>query len=252
VKKNIILLSFALLTICCQNINAQSISGFVLNEKNEPIPFVNIFVRETSSGTSSAADGKYFLTLNPGSYRLVVSAIGYENKKLEVIIGDGTLKKNIYLKSSDIALNELVVKAKRKDPAVEIIQLAIKNRDKYQSQIKSFKSDVYIKATEVVDEKERKRRAKAQVVETEDGGEALDIFGKEKSEQARKFGRISLMEVQLIGTKKNEQVIYLMAPKQDYLFQLMESLISTFTKTLSTCRRSWKFRLFPQLAELPY
>lgn len=182
----------------CFSAWGQSISGFVLNEKNEPVPFVNIFVRETSSGTSSDINGKYYLAITPGSYHFVISAIGYETKKLDVVIGDGPMKKNIYLKASDIALEELVIKAKRKDPAVEIIQLAIKNREKYQSKIQSFKSDVYIKATEVIDEKERNRRAKVTIEETEDG-EALDVFGKEETEnkKALNFGKISLMEVQL-------------------------------------------------------
>ncbi|MGB3466028.1 MAG: DUF5686 and carboxypeptidase regulatory-like domain-containing protein, partial [Cyclobacteriaceae bacterium] len=180
--------------------DAQSISGFVLNEKNEPVPFVNIFVRETSSGTSTDATGKYYLAITPGSYHFVISAIGYENKQLDIVIGDGPQQKNIYLRSSDIALEELVIKAKRKDPAVEIIQLAIKNRDKYQSAIQSFKSDVYIKATEVIDEKEKKRRAKVQVTESQEGeAETLDLFSKEETatKEAIAFGKISLMEVQL-------------------------------------------------------
>lgn len=195
-KKLSTVIVFLLLFAGSSDTFAQSISGFVLNEKNEPVPYVNIYVREISSGTSTDINGKYYLTLIPGPYQFVISAIGYETKQLDIVIADGPLKKNIYLKSSDIALNELVIKAKRKDPAVEIIQLAIKNREKYQSQIQSFKSDVYIKATEVIDEKEKKRLAKASVVETEDG-EALDIFAKEQSENAKKFGKISLMEVQL-------------------------------------------------------
>ena len=187
----------SLMTLSFGDVQAQSISGFVLNEKNEPVPFVNIYVREVESGTASEINGKYFLTLVTGEYQLVVSAVGYETKQLNIVIGDGPLKKNIYLKSSDIALNELVVRAKRRDPAVEIIQLAIKNREKYMTSIASYKSEVYIKATEVIDEKERKKRARAELVESEDGSEALDLFGKEQNEQARRFGRISLMEVNL-------------------------------------------------------
>ena len=177
-------------------VSGQSISGFVLNEKNEPVPFVNIFVKELESGTATDINGKYFLTMITGEYQLVVSAVGYETKQFNVVIGDGPLIKNIYLKSSDIALDELVIKAKRKDPAIEIIQLAIKNREKYMSTISSFRSEVYIKATEVIDEKERKRRAKAQLVTTDDS-ESLDLFAKEKSEQQKRFSKISLMEVQL-------------------------------------------------------
>ena len=187
----------SLITFSFGTAQAQSISGFVLNEKNEPVPFVNIYVRELESGTASDINGKYFLTMITGEYQLVISAVGYETKQLNIVIGDGPLKKNIYLKSSDIALDELVIKAKRKDPALEIIQLAIKNREKYMSSISSFKSEVYIKATEVIDEKERKKRAKANIVEASEDMESMNLFPDEKSEQARRFSKISLMEVQL-------------------------------------------------------
>ncbi len=176
---------------------SQSISGFILDDQNQPVPFVNIYVRELSSGTSSDANGKYFLNIAPGSYQMAVTAVGYETKQLNIVIHDSPVKKNIYLRTSDIALNEIVVKAKRKDPAVEIIQNVIKNREKYLSQIASFKSEIYIKATEIIDEKERKRRVAKAAIRIESQEDSGDVFEKEKLERENEFNKISLMEVQL-------------------------------------------------------
>jgi len=178
-------------------IHGQSISGFVLDEKNDPVPFVNIFVKELGSGASSDANGKYYLTIQSGSYQLIISAIGYETKQLNVTIKDGPLPLNIYLNSSNIALEEIVIKAKRKDPAIEIIQNTIKNREKYLSQVKSYKSNIYIKATEIIDKKEKRRRETQTVVEVESNAINVDVFDKEKKKKKNPFNDISLLEIDL-------------------------------------------------------
>ncbi|MDP3831089.1 MAG: TonB-dependent receptor, partial [Ignavibacteriaceae bacterium] len=47
---------------------------------NEPIPFVNIIVEETTMGSASNIDGEYYiLNIPPGIYSLKASAIGYNS-----------------------------------------------------------------------------------------------------------------------------------------------------------------------------
>lgn len=94
-------------------LQAQSLklTGKVLNEKNEPLQGVSIKIIGASGGTSSDIEGRFSLSLSPGSkYSLEFSAIGYETKSIdevEVITGQ---------------LNELnivlVVKAKSGDNVV--------------------------------------------------------------------------------------------------------------------------------------
>jgi hypothetical protein len=51
------------------------------SQSREPIPFVNIWIKGSQSGTTSSENGKFELALKPGD-TLVMSAIGYE--RLEV------------------------------------------------------------------------------------------------------------------------------------------------------------------------
>lgn len=179
----------------CPALFAQNISGFVLNEQNEPIPFVNIFVQELQNGTSADTEGRYFLALNPGNYHFVISAIGYETKRLNLKIGDEGMNRNIILKASDKELDEITVKAKKRDPAFEIIQKVIENKKAYLSQLTSAKSEVYIKATEEIEVKEKEAKKKKEEVVSLEGG-ALDPFEEEKKEAA-KFQRLNMTEMQL-------------------------------------------------------
>ena len=53
---------------------------------NEPLPFVNIVVQGTNTGTTSDENGEFlFENLDPGFIRLQLSFVGYENKVTEQI-----------------------------------------------------------------------------------------------------------------------------------------------------------------------
>jgi hypothetical protein len=58
------------------------IRGKVYNEvNNEPIPFANVVIQGTTTGTTTDFDGKFeILDLKPNLYNIVVSYIGFENK----------------------------------------------------------------------------------------------------------------------------------------------------------------------------
>ena len=132
----------------------QSISGFVLDENNNPLPFVNVFIKkQEGKGTTTNKEGKYFLTLDPGDYQLVFSTVGYTMKTIDVILRDKDITQNIWMESSTIELDQVIIRAKRKDPAYEIIQKVIENREKYDHRFNSYKCEVYVKAVEERNEK---------------------------------------------------------------------------------------------------
>ncbi len=182
------------------NCLAQSISGTVYNEENQPIPFVNIYVRQLESGTSTDENGKYFLTLNVGDYDIVYSAIGLETQNRTLVVTDESLVQDIFMKSSEIELDEIVVKASKRDPAYAIIQNVIDNKKKYLSEIKSSRSKIYIKATENIDRKEKKAREakkeneKRQEETMESEGNFVDPFEKEKQDLA---ARLNMVEMEM-------------------------------------------------------
>ena len=67
------------------------IAGSVIDgEFVEPLPFANIIVKGTATGTTSDFDGKYELELEPGVYTLAFSFVGYQTQE----IGNVTVKAN--------------------------------------------------------------------------------------------------------------------------------------------------------------
>lgn len=77
-KKAVLFFFLALTVLHAQN-NQGVISGTVIDATSkQPLPFANVFVIETGGGAATDLDGKYSITrLEPGSYRVRVSAVGY-------------------------------------------------------------------------------------------------------------------------------------------------------------------------------
>ncbi|MGB1039294.1 MAG: DUF5686 family protein, partial [Flavobacteriales bacterium] len=153
--------SILLLLFCFSGlIYSQSISGFVMDENNAPVPYANIFVKSTQQGTSTDGNGQYTYQFNNhGIYTIVVTAIGFETQEFTVSIGGNKeVVKNIWLKTDVKKLKEFEIKSKGRDPAYGIIKNAIKNKERWNTQIQSSKCEVYIKGKEIISEKERKKR----------------------------------------------------------------------------------------------
>lgn len=82
-----------------------------VSENGQNLPFINIYLKGTQSGTATGEDGNYSITdLSPGNYVLIASAIGYEPFRKSFLIGkDESVRLNIQLTQSAEALDEMVV-----------------------------------------------------------------------------------------------------------------------------------------------
>ena len=151
-------------------ISSQSLAGFVLDENNDPVSFANIFIPQHDIATSSNFEGKYSINVVPGNFDVLISCVGYEEKRINVDVGDGETIRNIYLKISKSELEEAVVRASGKDPAYAIIKKAVENRKKFLRQFKSYKNHLYIKATEekILKENAKKKSPDDELEENED------------------------------------------------------------------------------------
>ncbi len=77
--KSLLFFFFSLLTLqLFAQVDDLIISGKVTDEKGDPIPGVNIFVRNTSIGTISEFNGNYRLEIPPNAQYIVYSYIGYQ------------------------------------------------------------------------------------------------------------------------------------------------------------------------------
>lgn len=114
-RKFIILLIFPLVFPLLVISQQGSIKGRIFDEtNNESIPFANIIVFETTTGTSSDADGNYlFSGLEPGYVKLAVSAVGYETKVTEDFMVTNARASfiDIAMKPKEFELQEVVVTA---------------------------------------------------------------------------------------------------------------------------------------------
>ena len=203
---------FIFIFLCIQfSIHSQSISGFVMDENNSPVPFANLYIKSNALGTSTDANGKYtYQFTNQGIYTIVVTAVGFKTQEFSVTLEDNReVVKNIWLLTDIKQLEELQVKSKGRDPAYEIINNAIENKERWNTQIQSSKCEVYIKAKEIIGEKEKTKRDK--VKERLDNQKKSKEAEKEKTEEEmmdeatrqkkREIGRlassINMMEVKM-------------------------------------------------------
>lgn len=82
------------------------VTGRVVNPSGAGLTGVSVTVKNASTGTSTANDGSFSLSVPADATTLVISSVGYSNQ--EVTIGDQTTR-NITLQTNAGTLNEVVV-----------------------------------------------------------------------------------------------------------------------------------------------
>jgi TonB-linked SusC/RagA family outer membrane protein len=102
----IILVCFALITSLA--LAAQtSITGTVVDEQNNPVPYASISIKNTKTGTQADANGHFTIIASTGQ-TLTVSAVNYTAQEVQI---NGTSPLTVQLKSAEQTLNEVVVTA---------------------------------------------------------------------------------------------------------------------------------------------
>ena len=103
-KKHLILLFMFCLSLQMMA-QQRSITGVVVDAKNEPVIGASIVEKGTSNGTITDVDGKFLLKVEP-NITLVISYIGYEAQ--EILLGDKT-NISVVLHEDNEVLDEVVV-----------------------------------------------------------------------------------------------------------------------------------------------
>ncbi|UMB53285.1 TonB-dependent receptor [Lutibacter sp. A64] len=94
------------------SMNAQKgkVAGSVIDgEYNEPLAFANIIVKGASIGTTSDFDGKYSLELEPGTYTLLYSFIGYDTQELTEVVVKANEVNTIDITLNTNTLDEIII-----------------------------------------------------------------------------------------------------------------------------------------------
>ncbi|PKP34152.1 MAG: hypothetical protein CVU00_08050, partial [Bacteroidetes bacterium HGW-Bacteroidetes-17] len=129
------------------------ISGQVLDQENEPLPFVNIYVEGTTHGVTSNLEGYFTLGIdNDVSCNMVFRYVGFKKQTITIPIGENPSPLKVILRVENVQLSEFVISANREDPAYPIIREAIKKRKYYLDLVHSFSAKMYMKSNIVLDE----------------------------------------------------------------------------------------------------
>jgi len=112
--KKIILALLLLVTTVTFSQSKGSVSGVVYDKEydNSPLPFANVFIKGTSVGVTTEFEGNYSLQIDPGTYTLVFSFIGYETIEIENIIvkeGENIVINKTMNASQGVSLNEIQI-----------------------------------------------------------------------------------------------------------------------------------------------
>lgn len=121
---------FLMLFLPIAMLQAQTVTeviGKVVDETNEPLPGVTVFVKNTKNGTVTNYDGRYVIRVPSPNAVLIFTFVGME--KQEVNVG-GRKTLNVTLKSSSVQLNEVVSVGyntmKRKDLTGSVVSVDTK------------------------------------------------------------------------------------------------------------------------------
>ncbi|MBZ0326481.1 MAG: DUF5686 and carboxypeptidase regulatory-like domain-containing protein [Altibacter sp.] len=117
--------------------------GKVTNTQGEPLPFVNIYLENSYSGTTTNDDGNYKLDVTTGNYKVIFQFLGFTTIVKEIKIASGKpLLLNVTMREESTSLSEVVISSKE-DPAYRIIRETIDRRKINLEKISEFKADFY-------------------------------------------------------------------------------------------------------------
>lgn len=125
--------------------NAAILTGKIVDESGQPLPFVVVYIDGTTNGTTANVDGIYSIELIPGKYIIDYQMIGYTLHRETIEIGTSTIIRNVTMQAEGVKINEVTVNGNAEDPAYGIIRHAIEKRKFYLDQVEQYSCDVYIK-----------------------------------------------------------------------------------------------------------
>jgi hypothetical protein len=94
------------------SLSAVTISGTIKNKKtNQPIPYANVFIKDSYDGASSDANGNFsFTTDETGTILLVCTQLGYLEQQRSITIS-GDMKVDFYMEQTENEMEVVVISA---------------------------------------------------------------------------------------------------------------------------------------------
>ncbi len=127
---------------------SQIVMGKVTDNDTNTLPYASVFVKNTTIGTATNYDGKYFFNLKPGSYTLIYSYMGHKSAERQIELKKGQkLRLNVNLPKTDVQIHEVEIVANKKNKAKSILSKVRRNRRKYLNSVKDYECSIYAKTS---------------------------------------------------------------------------------------------------------
>ena len=124
--KNILLATTMFFAQWCLAQNG-TISGKIMDgEFNDVLPFANVAIKGTTVGTTSDFEGAYSLDIEPGTYTVTFSFLGYTTQEITgvVVEANQTVSVNVTLQPAASQLDEVVLTTTvRKNTEASVLNL---------------------------------------------------------------------------------------------------------------------------------
>ena len=93
------------------------------DSNNEPLPFANVFIKNTTIGTTTTMDGNYTLSVPVGKHTLVFSFIGYETieRQVVIVVNKTLVVHQVLSTKSGVVLDEIKIVATKNNEKESIL-----------------------------------------------------------------------------------------------------------------------------------
>ncbi len=115
------------------------------------MPYAAIFIKELTRGTTCNARGDFSFPLPPGTYTIYFRSLGYTEVSRTVDISGDFVDMQIQLPPQTYMIPEVRISATGEDPAYWIMRKAIGLAHYHLHEVASYKAEIYIKGTAVID-----------------------------------------------------------------------------------------------------
>lgn len=143
----LVFLYLGTLSLCAQT----KVSGHVVDEFNQPVAYANVLFKDSSEGTISNENGKFYLESENNWDTLIISFLGYETLQVP-LLKKVNYNLNLTLKESTDALDEVLIvtgkqsKKASENPAIRILKKIWEHkRQNGLNQFRQYEYDKYEK-----------------------------------------------------------------------------------------------------------
>lgn len=144
--RNILLLIFVVSGTFHSSAQRHVLSGQVTGQKNIPVSFASVYVKNTGYGTTANENGDYIFKLKPGVYEVIYRVAGYKEKLEKVTMSNHDEQRNVQLIEEPYQLKAVKSRGDNKnDPAYDIMRQVLNRRKFYLNEANSYSCVIYIK-----------------------------------------------------------------------------------------------------------